>query len=472
MGTEALIEVLEELVSSSNLEGAKLGVSVVDVNTGATVFVKNDEQLLNPASCMKLLTTLAVLKELGPSHKFTTKIYAAGTLKDGTLQGDLVVVGDGDPLLNLQNIWRVADMVRRAGIEQVSGRIVIDATAFDDQDYVPGAEGFSENRAYTAPNGALSVNWNTVAFVVRPGEVGKPPQVVLDPPTTFVSFTNRAKTVEATSKRTLAVTEVKPGEFVVEGNLPVNRSEKAYYRAIHDPDAYAGHLFKEYLAQVGVTVDGKVVSGELPAKATEIAYWESPPLSYVVQLLNKHSSNFIAEQLTKTMGAHATGQPGTTEAGIEVIKRHIAEAGIPAESYTMLNGSGLNRNNRVSPKQLTTVLTAAWQDFTVRPEYVASLPIAAADGTIQWRMGGTAAADALRAKTGTLRGVSCLAGYAPARNGTVLGFAVLVNDVDGSLARAHALQDRIGATLASWSDPTTTAVPEPQKEKTETGAKN
>ena len=452
---EALTASLKKLAAEAWKADIDAGVMVMDLETGEVLFENNADKTYNPASVTKILTTAAVLDALGPGYTFTTTVSRAGRLRGGVLTGDLVVRGDGDPSLTLERLWRIASLVRVAGVTEVTGDIVVDDSWFDRVRTGNGYDDFDENRAYTAPVGAVSATWNTVAVAVRPGDsVGSPLEVALDPPTGYVTLRNFAKTSAPGSRRRVGVTiDNEKNTITVSGTMPAGHREKFYYRPIDDPPRYFATLLKEYLAKEGVTVRGGIRTGEhaaVPANAVALFRFQSEPLGVIARDLNKLSNNFTAEQLLKSLGAWRYGAPGTTQKGIDAIGEYLVKNGVPKGSWSIRNGSGLARDNEVSPRTFVRVLAAAYSDFEVRGDFVASMGIAGADGTLAHRMLGTPAEGNIRAKTGTVDGSTCVAGYARAGNGHTLAFAILMNGVSGRVRRAISIQDRLGAALASW----------------------
>jgi D-alanyl-D-alanine carboxypeptidase/D-alanyl-D-alanine-endopeptidase (penicillin-binding protein 4) len=225
------------------------------------------------------------------------------------------------------------------------------------------------------------------------------------------------------------------------------------WRRIDDPALYLGHTLRRLLEVRGVKFAGRVRSGTVPQGARLVHVAQSESLGEIVRRLNKSSNNFVAEQLLKTLGAHAKGAPGSWPKGIEAVEEFLADAGIPRGAYLMKNGSGLNDTNRFSARQLVTLLRAMWARFPLHAEYVASLPVAGRDGTIRWRMEGSEAQGRLRAKTGTLENVTSLSGYVETAGRRTLAFAILVNDFPGRASGAVRAVDAIGAALAASGGP-------------------
>ncbi len=208
-----------------------------------------------------------------------------------------------------------------------------------------------------------------------------------------------------------------------------------------------GHFLKDKLTQEGVSVKGNVVSGKVSTDAESVAEYLSPPLSHIVRSMNKPSDNWIAEMLFKTIGAEVIGEPGTWQKGREAIDEFLDEIADGQNTFRLVDGSGLSRYNLLNTELLTELLVYMYNNFELMPEFTASLPIAGVDGTLRNRMQGLYAEKVLRAKTGTLSGVSALAGYTRTADGKVLAFGILISHYVGSSATARGIQDSIGDIL-------------------------
>ena len=236
--------------------------------------------------------------------------------------------------------------------------------------------------------------------------------------------------------------------ITVTGHIPKRSGPGAFRRSIVDPTQYAGSVIKYVLRQNGIEVGGGVRSGRTPSGAVGLHTGESKPLGEVVRFMNKFSNNFMSEQIVKHLGAVRYGIPGSTEKGIRAIEGYLTAIGIPPNSYVLENGSGLSSKTRLSAAQLARVLSAAYRDFTIRPEFMASLAIVGVDGTTRkWKFANSVRGLA-RAKTGTLGGVSTLAGYIPMKNGDVAAFAILANGLKRGSRAAHKAQIGIVNTVA------------------------
>ncbi len=212
-----------------------------------------------------------------------------------------------------------------------------------------------------------------------------------------------------------------------------------------------GHLLKTTLMQKGIDVMGEVVSGTVPSEANKVATHLSPPLADIIKLMNKPSDNWIAEFLFKTIGAEVKGEPGTWKKGREAVTEFLSEIIDDPPAHRFVDGSGLSRYNLLNAELLTKLLVYMSHNFELMPEFMASLPIAGVDGTLRNRMQGMYAEKTLRAKTGTLSGVSALAGYTKTADGEVFAFGILISHYVGSAATARGIQDKIGDYLTQFS---------------------
>jgi D-alanyl-D-alanine carboxypeptidase/D-alanyl-D-alanine-endopeptidase (penicillin-binding protein 4) len=231
------------------------------------------------------------------------------------------------------------------------------------------------------------------------------------------------------------------------GSVPQGGESTRYYRSVADPTAYFMAAFAAQMKEQGISVSGRYEEGVTPEDLDLLIQVQSPPLASVLMDMNKYSSNFIAEQVLKAVGAETSDQPGSTLKGIEAISAYLGSLGISDEEYVLVNGSGLSRRIVLRPDHLTAVLTDMAKDAKVSPEFMASLAIGGRDGTLWSRFRGEKQVDRLRGKTGTINGVHCLAGYIDGPNGKTYAFAYLVNRLRGGISRARKAHDQFVGTL-------------------------
>ena len=444
---------LAKAAASPALAGARVGVFVKSLDTGEVIFARSPDELLNPASNVKLFTAAAALSRLGPEYRFETEFLTAPGANGART---LYVRGKGDPTFVAERLWAVAGELAGLGLDRVAD-LVVDDSFFDGVREGPGFDQEVGDRAYLAPAGAVSLDFNTVAIRVSPGpRAGAPARVRTEPPGDFVEVENRTVTVGSRAKRRVKVSSRAGSNghqrVVLVGQVPLGGRSQVIWRRVDDPPLHFGFTLRRLLEQRGVKVAGAVRRGTVTDGAALLLVSESEPLSLVVRRLQKHSNNFVAEQILKTLGAEVHGPPGSWPKGVLAVEEFLAGAGIPRGSYLMRNGSGLNDANRFSARQTVRLLEEMWRRFPLAAEFVSALPVAGRDGSIRWRMEGTPAAGRLRAKTGTLAGVTSLSGYVEAAGGERLVFAILVNDHGGQAQTVRAV-DELGSVLAAGGAP-------------------
>lgn len=450
----AVDSILAGLTADRLFQTSHVGLQVVHLGTGEEVFAHNADQAMSPASTMKAVTAAAALYHLGPSYTWRTQVTTTGTLDgDGVLRGDLHVRGTGDPVLVAERLWKLVRDVRLAGVERIEGDVVFDESWFGTDYALPGwdkAQDLAQGPSYFATIGALSLDFNTVGLVVGPGAApGQPGRVQLETPASdYVVITNEVVTLPPGRRRQVRIERaVVDGRmhFTVRGEVPAGAEPARYRRTVADPTSHFAAAWSEFMKQHGIALSGRYRRGEAPADGRLLAELVSPPLTSVLMDMNKYSNNFMAEQVLRTMAAEKGGAPGTTEQGLELVRRYLDAVGIDRSTYHLVNGSGLSRDIRLSPSVLTAVLMDMAADPRVGQEFLATLAIAGVDGTLERRL--DEEPGRVRGKTGTLDGVHCLAGYLDADDGQRYAFAFLVNHLPGSAAQARQLHDRFARAL-------------------------
>ena len=441
----------DPLLASSNV-----GVKVVSLGTGEVLYEKDAEKLYHPASTMKLITAATALVKLSPNYRFRTTLYA-DRLEGGRALGNIYLKGGGDPVFDSNDLGKMVERLAEMETKDLRGDIVVDETYFDA---IRRGKGWMWDDGpiggYFSHLSALTINHNGVLVRISPGiEVGEPVSVHLDPPTQYMKIVNEATTVEASEAVRVKLKRksgsVEENVLMIDGAMAIGQAEMNRRVDILDPALYCGTLLREMLAERGVTLQGTVRYGEVPEEAVEITQHVSPPLSRILWNMNKPSDNLIAELLLKTIGAELKGVPGTGEKGLQAINEFLNEIGMAAAGYALADGSGVSRYNLITASLLTDLLVYMFRNFVVMPEYLASLPVGGVDGTLTRRMRGMTAEGFLRAKTGTLRGITTLAGYTATADGETVVFSILVSNYLGSANPRRTLQDKIGNILTQFS---------------------
>jgi serine-type D-Ala-D-Ala carboxypeptidase/endopeptidase (penicillin-binding protein 4) len=449
---------LDSILPEKKMKQLEVGVTVVSLDKGDTLLERNGDTLLIPASVNKVFTAFVALKRLKPTATFKTQIYAVGPTKEGKLAGDLYLKGGGDPSLVSERMWMLVNELVRSGIKQITGNLVADSSYYDFEKTPQSRPKYLRDQAYNAPIGALSFNFNTTTIYVKPGEtVGEAPVVYTDPENSYIDVVNQASTSGAGGKNSVVVTRTNFVEgdigdtVLLRGQIPLDGKELRFYRNIVNPALYTLHMFKTFWEQRGLKFAGRTLEGKVPDGARLVLEFESQPVWQIVWGMNKFSNNFVADQLMKKVGAEVWGPPGTLQKGVAALEDVLQEIGISRKDYEIYDGSGLTRNTRVTARQIVRVLRAAYNDFSIAPEFISSLGVAGEDGTLRNRIPSATVQGLLRAKTGTLDGVTALAGYVPSADGEMLAFAILLNDPKMKYGKISGYTDQIVKALSKFS---------------------
>ena len=436
---------IDAVLDDPKLQGMKAGVHVIEVDSGKTLYARDADVPLNPASNMKLITAAAALDTLGPQHTFTTRLIA--TKRDGDrITGDLVLRGDGEGFLLYKNFVAWASQLKRMGVRTIEGDLIVDGSAFGPGTTPPGFDQKQEDAAYRAEVGAVSVNFNSVIVRVSPGAPGQPAVVRLDPPNSHVIIENTATTGDGKRARVAVKAEGAKNttKIIVTGTIGAQASPALVKKRVDHPDAFAASVMAHALKDVGITLKGKARGGKGGDGETLIRH-TSEPLSYLLLAMNKWSNNFMAEQVLRALG----GKDGA-KAGLERSRAILKKAGVNMANQKLFNGSGLYTGNEVSARTFTTLLRYMTLKHPYGPELTSSLAIAGLDGTLRRRLRGATTRGNLRAKTGTLNQVIGLSGYVRDRRGKLLAFSIIFNDPPVPRAWIYRpQQDKIAQAIAA-----------------------
>lgn len=454
----ALHRDIAALLDGPGLQRATWGIAVQSLRTGERLFEHNPRTLLVPGSVMKVVTAAAVGAAVGWDHTFTTTVEAVGAIDAGTLNGDLVLRGGGDPSTLGDGGTDLASAIRDAlaarGVSRITGRVVGDDSAAEEPR--PGLAWSWDDlgTASGAISGALNATENVTRIIVRPGTAPGQPATV-EPPADDLAMliVNRSTTGAAGSPQTLWA-ERRPGEagLAIEGSLAHETRPVILTVAVGNPTLWTARLVRSRLIATGVVVDGDAVDvddlREVPASGEVLVAVPSRPLAAIVTPMLKRSINMYADALLRL----ATGKDGPREtpAALAAVGRRLREWGVAEDAATIVDGSALSRRNLLSAEALVAVLAHERDGVNASP-LLQALPVAGVDGTLAERMKGTPAGGNVRAKTGTMTGVRSLAGYVTTRDGEPLAFAVVVNNYEGAAPVAVTAIDMIAVRLAGFS---------------------
>ena len=454
------------LASGKALRGAHVGVFAIDARDGRVLYERNQDDAFQPASTFKLLVGSAALDKLGPDFRFRTDVVANGDVTNGVLQGELVLRGGGDPFLNAKDLDAAAAAVAAAAIARATGGVRIDDAHFEAPGYLPGWN-WDDFAYYYAPVvSALAFEENVVHLTITPGTnpgdaatvTAAPAGVVGRPvegcqPTVAVHVVPLATTGPAGAKDTIDVERERSGCIRVTGTIPAGAKPDLVDAAVVSPAAYAYDAFAAALRAHGVATTGLTqIAGPwpdehralLPANANAKTVWshDSEPLRDTLADLWLPSDNLVAELLLRQLGFAVNGAPGTTEHGAAFEQNWLAALGVDTSAVAIVDGSGLSTYDRITPRDLVTILKHDW-DGVNRDVVLDALPIAGVRGTLKSAYAGTPAEKKIFAKTGSISHVSTLAGYAAnAKHGAVI-FAFQVDDWVGETAALRELRGRV-----------------------------
>jgi serine-type D-Ala-D-Ala carboxypeptidase/endopeptidase (penicillin-binding protein 4) len=456
---------VQSVLGERHAQKALWGILVVDRDSGEKLYEWNADRFFTPASNAKIFTTSLAMATLGPNFRFRTTLETAGKLgADGHLSGDLVLVGRGDPDLSNRKfpyagkverdgpvekiLAEMADEALAKGLKQIDGDIVADDSYYPYDPYPPGWSMGDLFFTFGSPIGAIAFNDNTITITVLPGaQAGDPASVLVEPASAADTFARNITTVEAGAKPEMGVVQQPGPEFLLlQGMIPLAHAPIKLDLAMPDPAQTAGASLKQIFESRGVRAtgtvrvrhapppeiypDAPVVLGPRPASVAPdtivLAEHLSLPLLESVRLTNKISQNLHAELFLRAVGHEKKGF-GVTDAGLWVEQDFLRSAGIADGDVVLSDGSGLARDDLVTPRATVQMLR-----FDERqpwgPDYISTFPVAGVDGTLETRMQNTAATGRLMAKTGGLDHVGALSGFATTAGGERVVFSIFGNN--------------------------------------------
>ena len=465
----SLTRMIDSMVNAPEFRTAMWGVLIVDPERRDTLYAHNAAKLFIPASNQKIVSSSVMLEQLGAEFRFRTTFASHGVIADGTLTGDLAVIGRGDPTMSdrmrggdAMNAMRaIADSLSQRGIRRITGNVVAVGDAFPGPvagatwpwDQLDGASFagvdellFNEGLSILRVRAGASVG-ATATVETRPARTFPNVKVIATTvarDTTSALGTPRAGT-RATGTRVSAYYDTVTTDVVVRGQIALGDSATINFPQ-HDPNTAFIAALKEALVERGISVDGQSTPESQYPRVDSLFTLQSVPLKEIMPAINKPSQNQIAEVFLRALGLERTGV-GTADSGRRVIERQFAEWKIPSDGFIVRDGSGLSRSDLISPESIVGILDVMLRSPNFQVFYE-SLPIAGVDGTIRTRMRDTPAQGNLRAKTGTLSMVRSLSGYVRTADGRLLQFSMLCNNWTTPQAAVDKVQDTIGAALA------------------------
>lgn len=430
-------EFLESLLTEVGRAKVQTSANIVRVSDGKVLYALNPNLLLSPASTTKIVLGAALLAKLSPEFRMQTRFFSTGLREDGRIQGDLIALGGGDPFLVSEDLFAIAAEMRLSGIKEFSGDLIIDNSLFlnDKRAADKDSEREDSTHAYDAPISALGINFNSVTVVVGPGQrAGEKATVATEPfPLSGLIIENKVTTVARGTNQIRVERRAEAGStrIVAEGQIRLASPLVRFYRSVPQPVFVAGEYLRSFLLAFGITVRGRIREGKVPSNAALLISHDSKPLAELLRSLNAFSSNYMADVMFKRFVAEKRGV-GSFGEGTKIVSAFLNELGASGP-FVLQDGSGLSIGTRLSAEHLTRTLSYVANDFRIFPDFLASLPMPGASGSLKNRFQDPDTSllkGMLRAKTGTLSEpvmVSGLAGYCNHPTYGLLAFAILQN---------------------------------------------
>ncbi len=442
--------IVDQFVNSESLKDAEVSVSIITISDNKLLADHQPDRQLIPASSLKTVTTASALALLGPGYRYTTSLWIEGTVSEGVLKGDLILLGSGDPSFTSKLLKEGPDLatflqqvqitLQNKGIRQIDGRIIVDEMAFNPQDAVaPSWEERDMGNYYASGAWGLNIHDNLyhLHFRQQMRVGGKPIYDGVTPEVPGLKLDNQV-TLAGRNTGDNAYIYGKPLQFnrKITGTIPAGSGRFTIKGSLPDPPAFAAYHLKKQLTQAGISVTGEATtrrvlganSAQSNRQKTKLKEWKSPPLAKLVALANVYSDNLYCEAFLRSIGLAQQGR-GTRTAGLQAINQLWQSRGLSMAEAEFVDGSGLSIENKVSSKFLASVLRKAYVDKKISPAYLAALPHAGNSTYYSKLYQGTAAQNRLYAKSGSMQTVRTYSGLFKDKTGNWHSFSILVNNI-------------------------------------------
>jgi D-alanyl-D-alanine carboxypeptidase/D-alanyl-D-alanine-endopeptidase (penicillin-binding protein 4) len=454
---QALKARIQEVLRDKRLQGAIAGISIRDAASGEILYSHNGEMRLRPASNLKLLTAASALYTLGTHYTFQTKVLMDGALKGSTLKGNVYLQGNGDPTLLAKDLNDLAKKLKNSHIDKIEGNIYADDSRFDSIRYPIDLPWSDEDDYYGAGISALTISPGhdfdngTAIIKVQPGEkVGKKAIIHVIPDSKYLKIQSDVQTVKEDGRKLLTVIRDHGNNNVtIRGTITLQSPAVRKWVAVWEPTLYALNIFEQSLRDTGIKIRRQSEEvRKAPKRARILAVHQSKPLGEIILPLLKYSNNGHAEILTKELGK-AVYNKGTWNNGTMAIGKAMQTFGVRADQLYLRDGSGISQSDLVPPNELTKLLFAI-QSYEWFPAFLNALPVSGSkskelSGSLRNRLMQKEAAGRVRAKTGSLTGVSSLSGYVASMSGKRYIFTVLINNF--TVPDIKSIEDKIALSL-------------------------
>ena len=424
---KALPKAVSSTLKKAGIPASKVSLFVKNLSTQTVIIEHNGDTARHPASLIKLVTTFAALELLGPAYSWRTEFYINGDLKSGTLDGDLIIKGYGDPKLDLESFWMALQELRSRGVKIINGNVILDRSYFVTGNHDPAAFDGKPLRPYNLGPDPLLVNYKSIRLRFIPNESTRKVEIVSMPKLPNVKIINNIRLTRSKCRAWPDTPIIDGNKLIFKGEFPISCGIKTRYYSVLKPDQYVSSIFNQLWLTMGGSLEGDVISGSLSSKSTLLFTHRSEPLSKIITDVNKYSSNSMARQIYLSLGTveKSVKALSPSNSGM-VLKKWFKSSGLKGSSITIDNGSGLSRKSRISARNLGILLERAWESPRM-PEFISSLPISGIDGTIKRQFRNSELAGQAHLKTGYLKGVRAIAGYLLNKNKERLALCFIIN---------------------------------------------
>jgi len=485
--TQTLPNSVLKILKKYKIPKENLSVFIRDLNKFQPLLEHHADKSRSPASTMKLLTTYAALKELGPNYSWRTEVWMRGKFENGILKGDLILKGFGDPFMVYEHFWKLLRVLRDKGLHEIQGDVIIDDSYFKLPKHNSAAFDGKPFRVYNAASSALMFNFQATRFLFRPVDsstksnnsktknksiskkLGKKKnkkkskkksratkrgikgsvKIIPYPDIKGLKIDNQVKLSSGRCRKSHyrpKFSKDKKGTLVIKGTYAKKCNQQFILRAVSSPEDHVFNAFREIWGDLKGKHSGQFKLGRVRKKDERFHVYASPTLGTLMRLINKWSNNVMTRQVFLSLGAKKYGVPATPEKGEKAVLDVLSENNINTGGISLENGSGLSRTSRISVRQMARLLEMAYRD-PLMPEFMASLALPGVDGTLVNRFRKEDIRGRSHFKTGTLTGVSAIAGYMLNRKGKRLVIVIMQNGKKTGAGRSKKIQD----ALIRWS---------------------
>jgi len=446
--SDQFITSMNNIINDSILRPCFVGIKVVELKDGKTLYEYNSDKLFHPASNMKLLTTATAINLLPQEFRFVTELYSDGVLENNTLKGNLCIKGSGDPLFSTTDIESLLIQLKLLGIKNINGDLIGDVSLFDSLYWGEGWMWDDEPAPEETFITPLSINRNSIGIYVFPStNLGDTLSYELEEKSSYFKIINHGITSFDTLIPICNLTRIKrENTLLITGRMEPGEEKQKFTFSIWKPELYFLEQFKRRLLENQISITGNTLVGKVERKIDIASF--STSLDSVVHRVNKYSDNLAAENLLKILASLISEPPYSSKEGLRVVREFLHKNNIDTSKIMLADGSGVSMYNAVSPNAIVSLLQNQYHNNKTFTRFHQSLSIAGVDGTLRNRLRGTLAEGNVHAKTGTLTGTNAISGYINNTHKGLIAFSIIINHCPCESAIIRNIQDRILQLLA------------------------